>query len=216
MSAAPTRQPPLGELRVPPHSIEAEQSVLGGLLLENQAWDHVGDLIGESDFYRWEHREIFRALRELINAVKPADVITVYELLQRLAKAEECGGLAYLNRLAQSIPSAASIRRYAEIIRELAVLRKLAAAGDKIAREAFNPAGRAVSQVLDQAEACILSIGEEGNRTAQSWQRMSDVAIKLIDEVSELGENGGTEVTGVRTGFIDLDRMTTGLQPGEL
>ncbi len=115
----------VSRLRIPPHSIEAEQSVLGGLLLDNSAWDRAGDLLTDSDFYRYEHRHIYAAIGALINATKPADVITVFEQLQSLGKAEECGGLVYLNALAQSVPSAANLRRYAEIVRERAVLRKL-------------------------------------------------------------------------------------------
>jgi replicative DNA helicase len=123
----------VARLRVPPHSIEAEQSVLGGLLLDNLAWDRAADLLTDSDFYRYEHRLIFGAIGALVNASKPADVITVFEQLQSHGKAEDCGGLAYLNALAQSVPSAANMRRYAEIVRERAILRKLIAASDEIA-----------------------------------------------------------------------------------
>jgi replicative DNA helicase len=206
----------VARLRVPPHSIEAEQSVLGGLLLDNSAWDRAGDLLGDSDFYRFEHRLIYAAIGALINATKPADVITVYEQLQSHGKGEECGGLAYLNALAQSVPSAANIRRYAEIVRERAVLRKLVAASDEIATAAFNPQGRAVSQILDEAEGKIFRIGEEGSRQRQGFQSMDQLVVQLIDRVNELHENGAEEVTGVRTGFYDLDRMTAGLQPGDL
>jgi replicative DNA helicase len=161
-SSARSGDDEVARLRVPPHSIEAEQSVLGGLLLDNSAWDRAGDLLGDSDFYRFEHRQIYAAIGTLINATKPADVITVYEQLQSHGKGDECGGLAYLNALAQSVPSAANIRRYAEIVRERAVLRKLVAASDEIATAAFNPQGRAVSQILDEAEGKIFRIGEEG------------------------------------------------------
>ena len=126
-SAAPPRDDEVARLRIPPHSIEAEQSVLGGLLLDNSAWDRAGDLLTDSDFYRYEHRHIYAAIGALVNATKPADVITVFEQLQSHGKAEECGGLVYLNALAQSVPSAANLRRYAEIVRERAVLRKLGA-----------------------------------------------------------------------------------------
>ena len=160
------RDDEVARLRVPPHSIEAEQSVLGGLLLDNSAWDRAGDLLTDSDFYRYEHRLIYAAIGALVNASKPADVITVFEQLQSLGKAEECGGLAYLNALAQSVPSAANMRRYAEIVRERAILRKLIAASDEIATTAFNPQGRPVSQILDEAEGKIFKIGEEGSRIA--------------------------------------------------
>jgi replicative DNA helicase len=215
--STPTRSDDeVSRLRVPPHSVEAEQSVLGGLLLDNGAWDRVGDLITESDFYRFEHRLIFTAMAQLINATKPADVITVFEQLQSLGKAEDCGGLAYLNALAQSVPSAANIRRYAEIVRERSVLRKLVAASDEIATSAFNPQGRPVSTILDEAEGKIFRIGEEGSKSRQGFQSMDQLVVALIDRVNELHENGAEEVTGVRTGFYDLDRLTSGLQAGDL
>jgi replicative DNA helicase len=210
------RDDDVARLRVPPQSIEAEQSVLGGLLLDNGAWDRAADVVTESDFYRYEHRLIFGAIGALISANKPADVITAYEQLQTLGKAEESGGLSYLNALAQSVPSAANMRRYAEIVRERAILRKLIAASDEIATQAFNPQGRAVAQILDEAEGRIFKIGEEGARTRQGFQSMDVLTVQLIDRVTELAENGAEDVTGVRTGFYDLDRNTAGLQPGDL
>ena len=215
-SAAPPRDDEVARLRIPPHSIEAEQSVLGGLLLDNSAWDRAGDLLTDSDFYRYEHRHIYAAIGALVNATKPADVITVFEQLQSHGKAEECGGLVYLNALAQSVPSAANLRRYAEIVRERAVLRKLVATSDEIATAAFNPQGRQVSEILDEAEGKIFRIGEEGSRSKQGFQSMDQLVVQLIDRVNELHENGAEDVTGVRTGFFDLDKMTAGLQPGDL
>jgi replicative DNA helicase len=220
-SSSPPATDPRGDddvarLRVPPHSVEAEQSVLGGLLLDNGAWDRVGDLLGDSDFYRYEHRLIYLGISALVNATRPADVITVFEQLQSLGKAEECGGLAYLNALAQSVPSAANIRRYAEIVRERSVLRKLVAASDEIATSAFNPQGRPVAQILDDAESKIFRIGEEGSRGRQVFQSMDELVVQLLDRVNELHENGAEEVTGVRTGFYRLDTMTAGLQAGDL
>ena len=215
-SSASPRDDEVARLRVPPHSVEAEQSVLGGLLLDNLAWDRAADLLTDSDFYRHEHKQIFAAIGALINAAKPADVITVFEQLQALGKAEDCGGLAYLNALAQSVPSAANMRRYAEIVRERAILRKLIAASDEIATSAFNPQGRPVTQILDEAEGKIFKIGEEGSRQRQGFQSMDKLVVALLDRVNELHENGAEEVTGVRTGFYDLDRMTAGLQKGDL
>jgi replicative DNA helicase len=216
LSNRPRPDDDVAKLRIPPHSLEAEQSVLGGLLLDNSAWDRAADLITESDFYRYEHRLIFGAVGQLVSATRPADVITVFEQLRSHGKAEECGGLAYLNALAQSVPSAANIRRYAEIVRERAVLRKLVAASDEIATTAFNPQGRAVSQILDEAEGKIFRIGEEGSRSRQGFQSMDQLVVQLIDRVNELHENGAEDVTGVRTGFYDLDKYTAGLQPGDL
>ncbi|MFC3683539.1 replicative DNA helicase [Hydrogenophaga luteola] len=205
----------LAQLRVPPHSIEAESSVLGGLLLDNGAWDRVADLINDSDFYRYEHRLTFSAIAALVNASKPADVVTVYEHLQNLGKADEAGGLAYLNSLAQYVPSAANIRRYAEIVRERAILRKLVAASDEIATNAFNPQGRPVAKILDEAEQKIFKIGEEGSRMKEGFQGMDTLVVDLLDRVQEMADNPN-DITGVPTGFIDLDRMTSGLQAGDL
>jgi len=206
----------IARLRVPPHSVEGEQSVLGGLLIDNSAWDKAADLLTDSDFYRYEHKLIFAAVGKLVNAGKPADVVTVFEELTSVGKAEDCGGLSYLNALAQSVPSAANLRRYAEIVRERAVLRKLVSASDEIATAAMQPQGRAVDQILDDAEAKILSINEEGARGKQGFHSMDKLMVDLMDRVNELAENGAEDVTGVRTGFFDLDRMTAGLQKGDL
>ncbi len=214
--SSPHRDDEVSRLRVPPHSVEAEQSVLGGLLIDNLAWDRAGDLLTDGDFYRHEHRLIYAAIGALVGQSKPADVITVFEQLQGLGKAQDVGGLAYLNALAQSVPSAANMRRYAEIVRERSILRKLIAASDDIATSAFNPQGRQVSTVLDEAESKIFQIGEEGSRQKQGFQGIDKLVVDLIDRVQELHDNGAEEVTGVRTGFYDLDRQTAGLQKGDL
>ena len=206
----------VARLRVPPHSTEAEQSVLGGLLLDNLAFDRAAEVLADGDFYRHEHKLIFGAVRTLIQAGKPADVITVFEQLKTQGKDEAAGGLSYLNDLAQSVPSAANLRRYAEIVRERAILRKLIAASDEIATAAFNREGRAVGQILDEAESKILKIGEEGSRQQQGPVPMSGLVVQLMDRVNELAENQAGDVTGVRTGYYDLDSMTAGLQKGDL
>ncbi len=205
----------IAQLRIPPHSIEGESSVLGGLLLDNHAWDRVGDVLVDSDFYRYEHKLIYSAIGALVNASKPADVITVFEHLQSQGKAEEIGGLAYLNSLAQYVPSASNIRRYAEIVRDRSILRKLVSASDEIATNAFNPKGRAVSQIVDESEQKIFNIGEQGKRNKQGFQAMDTLVVNLLDRVQEMADNPN-DVTGVRTGFIDFDRMTAGLQAGDL
>ena len=205
----------VAKLRVPPHSIEAESSGLGGLLLDNSAWDRVGDLLVDNDFYRHEHKLIYAAIGALINASKPADVITVNEQLQNQGKAEEMGGLGYLNSLAQYVPSASNIRRYAEIVRERSILRKLVSASDEIATNAFNPQGKAIDRILDEAEQKIFNIGEEGSRMKQGFQSMDTLVVELLDRVQEMADNPN-DITGVPTGFYDLDRMTSGLQPGDL
>ena len=205
----------VAQLRIPPHSIEAESSVLGGLLLDNAAWDGVGDVLIDTDFYRYEHRLVYAALGKLVNESKPADVITVHEELQRQGKGEEIGGLAYLNSLAQFVPSAGNIRRYAEIVRERSILRQLVSASDDIATTAFNPKGRAVAAILDEAEGKIFKIGEQSSRMKQGFQGMDSLVVQLLDRVQEMADNPN-DVTGVPTGFYDLDRMTAGLQAGDL
>jgi len=205
----------VAQLRVPPHSIEAESSVLGGLLLDNGAWDRVGDLLVDGDFYRYEHQLVYSTIGALVNASKPADVITVFEHLQSQGHADSVGGLGYLNSLAQYVPSASNIRRYAEIVRERAILRKLVSASDEIATQAFNPKGKPVDKILDEAEQKIFNIGEEGSRMKQGFQSMDSLVVELLDRVQEMADNPN-DITGVPTGFHDLDRMTSGLQPGDL
>ena len=205
----------IAQLRVPPHSIEGESSVLGGLLLDNAAWDRVGDILMDTDFYRYEHRLIYAAIGVLVNGSKPADVITVFEHMQSQGRAEEIGGLAYLNSLAQYVPSASNIRRYAEIVRDRSILRKLVTASDEIATNAFNPKGRPVSEIVDESEQKIFKIGEQGKRNKQGFQAMDSLVVQLLDRVQEMADNPN-DVTGVRTGFYDLDRQTAGLQAGDL
>ncbi|WP_151446498.1 replicative DNA helicase [Lacisediminimonas profundi] len=209
--------PQLEALRVPPHSIEAEQSVIGGLLLDNAAWDRIADFVTLDDFYRYDHRIIFQHVVKLINNGRPADVITVYEALTNSGKAEEVGGLAYLNALAQNTPSAANIRRYAEIVRDRGVLRKLITVSDEISSQAFSPQGKEVKQMLDEAEAKIFSIAEEGSRGAQGFIAIQPLLTEVVERIDELyNRDNQNEITGVPTGFVDLDRMTSGLQPGDL
>ncbi|MEO7241832.1 MAG: replicative DNA helicase [Variovorax sp.] len=211
----PSADRQIAQLRIPPHSIEAESSVLGGLLLDNSAWDRVGDLLHDLNFYRYEHKLIYAAIATLVNANKPADVITVFEQLQSLGQAEDVGGLVYLNSLAQYVPSASNIRRYAEIVRERWILRKLVSASDEIATVAFNTQGKAVDKILDEAEQKIFNIGEEGSRLKQGFQSMDALALQLMDRVTEMADNPN-DITGVPSGFVDLDRMTSGFQAGDL
>jgi replicative DNA helicase len=209
--------PQLDSLRVPPHSIEAEQSVLGGLLLDNAAYDRVIDLVSAEDFYRFDHRLIFQSITKLVAGSKPADVITVFESLSLIGKAEEVGGLAYLNALAQNTPSAANIRRYAEIVRDRGVLRKLITVSDEIAGDAFNPQGKEVKQMLDAAESKIFAIAEEGARGAVGFVDIQPLLARVVERIDELfSRDGSNDITGVPTGMMDLDRMTSGLQQGDL
>jgi replicative DNA helicase len=204
-------------LRLPPHSIEAEQSVLGGLLLDNSAFDRVADVLREDDFYRFDHKLIWQQISRLIERSQPADVVTVFEALQSAGKAQEVGGLAYLNALAQETPSAANIRRYAEIVRDRGILRKLISTSDEISTTALNPQGKETRQILDEAESRIFQISEEGSRGASGFQPLQDLLGKVVERVDQLySQANQSEITGVPTGFADLDRMTSGLQPGDL
>ena len=166
-------------------------------------------------FRSYEHRAVFESVSGLVNAGKPADVITVYEHLQGQGKSEEIGGLAYLNALAQYVPSSANIRRYAEIVRERAILRKLVSVSDDIATSAMHPQGKPITTLLDEAEQKIFNIGEEGSRMKQGFQTMDRLVVQLLDRVVEMSENPN-DITGVPTGFVDLDRMTSGMQAGDL
>jgi replicative DNA helicase len=202
-------------LRLPPHSTEAEQAVLGGLLLSNNAWDRIGDLLGESDFYRNDHRLIYRGIVALIGDSKPADVLTLCEALKQAGDLDKAGGSAYLQQLAAATPSAANIRRYAEIIRERAVMRRLAEVGTEIADSAFAPAGRDARQLLDEAEKKVLEIGEQGGRSSASMEPINKLLADVMTRLDELFKNPQA-VTGVATGFDDLDEMTAGLQQNDL
>ncbi len=209
--------PQLESLRVPPHSVEAEQSVLGGLLLDNAAFDRVADVVREDDFYRFDHRIIFQHIAKLIGLARPADVVTVFESLQTGGKADDVGGLAYLNSLARNTPSAANIRRYAEIVRDRAVLRALVTVADDISSGAFNPQGRDTRQLLDEAESKIFQIAEEGARGAAGFHALQPLLTQVVERIDELyHRDSDSEVTGVPTGFADLDKMTSGMQGGDL
>ena len=204
-------------LKVPPHSVEAEQSVLGGLLLDNAAWDRIADFLSQGDFYRYDHRIIYEHIGRLIASTRPADVVTVYEALTTSGKADDVGGLAYLNALAQNTPSAANIRRYAEIVRDRAVLRRLVSVADEISADAFNPQGKEVRQLLDEAESKVFSIAEEGARGNQGFLEIGPLLTQVVERIDTLYHTANpSDVTGTPTGFVDLDRMTSGMHGGEL
>ncbi len=207
----------LDQLRVPPHSIEAEQSILGGLLLDNQAWDRMGDLVTDADFYRDEHRRIFRQIRSLLERAKPADVVTVAEALDGAGESEQTGGLAYLGELAANTPSAANIKRYAEIVRERSVLRQLVATADEIAADALNPLGRDAETLLDEAESKIFKIAEAGAGHNEGFVHINPLLTQVVERIQELHDRDNpSDITGVPTGFLDLDQKTSGFQPGDL
>ena len=213
----PSIDPALAALRIPPHSIEAEQSVLGGLLLDNAAFDKIADLVGEGDFYRDEHKRIYRQVRKLLERGKPVDVVTVAESLDAAGESGDTGGLAYLGELAANTPSAANIRRYAEIVRERAILRQLVTAGDEIAGSALNPLGREPKQLLDEAEAKVFAIAEGGFRAQTGFQHINPLLTQVVERIQELHDRENpSDITGIPTGYHDLDKMTSGLQPGDL
>ncbi|HEY6094409.1 MAG TPA: replicative DNA helicase [Gallionellaceae bacterium] len=212
-----TPDPQLESIKLPPHSVEAEQSVLGGILLDTTAWDKISDLLSEQDFYRFEHRLIYRHIAKLTEQAKPVDVITVAESLESNAELEKAGGLTYLGSLAQNVPSAANIRRYAEIVRERAVMRKLAEVGTEIANSAYNPGGRDAGQLLDEAESRVFEIAEQGDRGNKGFVAIPPLLTQVVERIETLyARDNQSEVTGVATGFTDLDSMTSGLQPGDL
>lgn len=203
----------VAQLRVPPHSIEAESSLLGALLLDNATWDRVGDLLAEADFYRAEHRAIFAAVAAIVNAGKPADVVTVWEHLQQRGQGDQAGGLAYLNQVAQYLPSAANVRRYAEIVRERSVLRQLVTASDEIAAAAFSPGDLSVLQVLDQAQQRIFAIGDQG-APRDDWQGGDEGAVQVLDAI-QARHDGHDDF--LPTGLKALDeRLDGGMRPGEV
>jgi replicative DNA helicase len=207
----------LAAVRTPPHSEEAEQSVLGGLLLDNSSWDKIADRLVGEDFYRHDHRLIFQHISRLIVQSRPADAITVFESLQNNGKDRESGGLPYLNSLAQNVPSAANIRRYAEIVRERAVLRRLIGVGEEIAASALNTQGREAKEILDEAETKVFRIAEEGARNRGGFVKLEPLLGRVVERIQELFERGGTsDVTGVPSGFTDLDTKTAGFQEGDL
>jgi len=209
--------PQLLALKVPPHSVEAEQSLLGGLLLDNQAFDKIADLVSAEDFYRDDHRRLNRHLAKLIGEGKPADVVTVAESVEASEDKDRTGGPAYLGSLAQNTPSALNIRRYAELVRERAVQRRLAQVATEIAETALNPLGRDVHQLLDEAETRIMEVGDKGQRGTQGFEQIQPVLARVFERIDHLfHQENKSDVTGVPTGFIDLDERTAGLQPGEL
>src|SRR5258706_1683387 len=202
-------------LKLPPHSIEAEQSVLGGLLLNNEAWDRIGDIVAEADFYRDDHRRIYHAISKLIADNKPADVLTVAEALQMNGELQNIGGISYLHSLAEGTPSAANIRLYAEIVRERAIMRRLARVGEEIADDAYTPNGREARQLLDEAEKRVFDIAEMGRKGGQGFASMSTLLSEVMTRLDDLSKNPSA-VTRKATAFVDLDEMTSGMQDGDL
>jgi len=204
-------------LKLPPHSLDAEQSVIGGLMLLNDSLDKVADIISANDFYQYAHRLIFEHTLKIINAGKPADIITVAESLDISAELTSVGGLAYLANLVQNTPSAANIRRYAEIVRERSLMRQLIEVSSGITESAYNPQGRDVKNLLDDAEAKILNIAESGHRSNQGFLGVQQILPGVINRIDDLYQRENQSgLTGISTGFEDLDQFTSGFQPGDL
>lgn len=204
----------LSRIKMQPHSAEAEQSVLGGLLLSADGWDGVAESVTAEDFYRPDHRLIFRQISRLAEAGNPVDVITVADKLQASGELEQAGGLPYLAELAQSTPSASNIRAYAQVVSERANLRRLIAVAQDIAESGFNPEGRSSDELLDEAERRIMQIAEQGPK-AGGPQTLKPLLQTALGRIEELFQSGG-EITGISTGYLDLDGMTSGLQPSDL
>jgi len=202
-------------LKLPPHSIEAEQAVIGGLLLDNRAWERIADRIHEKDFYRHDHRLIFNAIGALESKSQPFDVVTLSEALAQNEELEQVGGLAYLGRLAKDTPSAANIVAYADIVRERSVLRQLIGVGTDIADSGFRPEGRDTNELLENAEKSVFAIAEQKVRGQTGLRTISQVLSKTVEQIDHLFETKGA-VSGVASGFSDLDKKTTGFQAGDL
>ena len=202
-------------LKVPPHSIEAEQSLLGGLMLDHHSWDKIADVISEPDFYRRDHQLIFAAIASLAEDANPCDVVTVSERLDNRGELEQAGGLEYIASLANETPGAANARSYAKILRERSMLRLLITAGNEISGAAFTNDGRTASEIVDEAERLVFDIAESGSRGRSCFKALRHILPEAVDRIDVLHQSDG-DITGISTGFNEFDKLTAGLQPGEL
>ncbi|MCP4300079.1 MAG: replicative DNA helicase [Gammaproteobacteria bacterium] len=202
-------------LKVPPNSIEAEQALIGGLMLNAQAWDKIADVVVGEDFYRKDHRLIFAAITNLVEGGSPCDVVTVSEHLDGRGELEQAGGLEYLATLANETAGAANARAYAKILRERSTLRALINAGNEISGNAFASDGRTASQVLDDAERMVFEIAEKGSRGKRGFKSLKQVLPEAVDRIDMLHQSEGS-ITGISSGYNEFDKLTAGLQPGEL
>jgi replicative DNA helicase len=202
-------------LKIPPNSLEAEQSLIGGLMLDALAWDKVADVITSDDFYRKDHALIFRAIADLVESGSPCDVVTVSEHLDGRSELESAGGLEYLATLTNETAGAANARAYAKILRERSTLRALISAGNEIAGSAFTNDGRTAAEVLEDAERMVFEIAERGSRGKKGFRALKDILPATVDRIDLLHQSDG-DITGISTGFNEFDKMTAGLQPGDL
>ena len=202
-------------LKLPPYSLEAEQAVLGGLMIDNGTWDQVSDVVMQEDFYRKDHRLIYEAIFSLAEENNPYDVVTLSEWLDSRNELNNVGGLSYLGSLAKNTPTAANIKAYAKIVRERSVLRQLISVSTGIADSAYNPDGRSSAELLDMAESKVFEIAEKGGRSEGGYAKIQDLLVKAVDRIDELYQSD-TAYTGIPTGFDDFDDMTSGLQKADL
>ncbi len=202
-------------LKVPPNSVEAEQSILGGLMLDNLAWDKVADLIIASDFYRKDHQLIFAGIAQLAETSNPCDVVTLSEFLDNNDDLEAAGGLEYLALLSNETPGAANVRAYAKILRERSSLRSLISAGNQISGSAYSTEGRTASDLVDEAERLVFEIADKGSRGRVGFRPLKNILPDAVDRIDLLHQSGG-DITGIPTGFNEFDKLTAGLQAGEL
>jgi len=205
----------VADLKVPPHSIEAEQAVLGALMLDDLAWESIADRLTDEDFYRRDHRLIFGAIRGLADKGQPRDAVTVAEWLEKHDDDEAAGGLAYVGTLAKETASAANVKAYADIVRERSILRSLIHVGTEIAGAGFNPAGRDSRELLEKAEQMVFAIAEQSQKTKEGFSSLSDLAALTLQQIDDLYNSDGS-ITGVPTGLHKLDELTSGLQKGDL
>ncbi|WP_339805105.1 replicative DNA helicase [uncultured Marinobacter sp.] len=207
--------PETSRIKMPPHSVEAEQAVLGGLMLDNRRFDEVSEVITAIDFYRQEHRLIYGAVERLAADSEPLDVVTLAEFLERAGDIEDAGGLSYLAELAEKTPSAANIRAYAQIVAERSILRQLIEVSGGIVDSAFNPQGRTSSDLLDEAERNVFRIAESRSKEGTGPKPINPILTQALTRIEALFESG-EKVTGLTTGFNDLDEWTSGMQPADL
>ena len=203
------------DLKVPPHSLEAEQSVIGGLMLDNQAWDNIADIVNEKDFYRHDHALIFRAIAALADDSQPYDVVTISEWLGSRNELDSIGGLAYLSILANDTPTAVNVKAYANIVREYSILRALIQIGNEISASAYNADGRPSKELLDDAERKVFMIAEQGAGNREGFAAINDLLGKAVQKVEEMYKSGEA-LTGISSGFSNFDEKTSGLQKSDL
>ena len=202
-------------LKVPPNSVEAEQSLIGGLMLNKAAWDKIADVVTAEDFYRNDHRLIFTAIAQLVDEGNPCDVVTISEFLDRRSELDKAGGLEYLAALANETPGAANARAYAKIVRERSMLRSLINAGNEIAGSAFGTDGRTATELVDEAERLVFDIADKGTRTGSGFRSLKEILPAAVDRIDLLHQSDG-DITGISTGYSEFDKLTAGLQGGEL